>query len=410
MEKTRTIEKKEEKQPKTPKQMTLFVLKIVGNVVFYTVIILLFLYSLMNINAKGKNGIPNLFGKGFLSVQSTSMSIEQDTYGSTNKLPEQYENYKIKSFNKGDLLQVTMLSNKAKQKLKVGDVITYWDDDINDYNTHRIVYMSYDEEGKIKSFCTQGDNSVLVKGVVFDPTSEDSATMNALLPDIDTFNQENLDIVKAITYRVDKGSGTFVDFIREYWMFIFVIPIAIILVIEIVLVVKNVLDLRREKNKNEDKLTHEQQMAELQSEKERMRAELLAELRSQGVITEEAAPAAAAVEEASEAPVEETKDEIATDTKEDAPVEVEAEEIKEEQPEEVIEEPVVEEVPQEETKSEENIEAVEENKGEEEPVVEEKKEEAEASNLNISLEENEEEKPVKKTTAKKTSSKKKKDE
>ena len=425
MEKTRTIEKNEEKQPKTPKQMALFVLKIVGNVVFYGVILLLFIYSLMNINAKRKHGIPNIFGKGYLVVLTDSMTANPDA------LPEQYKDYKIKQFSpyieatettkayKGDLVNVDMISQSQVRKLKVGDVITYWDPNIKlsdgtegAYNTHRIVWVhDEDSDGKIDVIYTIGDHDVALYGLRdYDNMSDSDRLDYETNTYLGIFGESNFSSIKAKVTSVNYGGGYTVTWIQNHWLGVFIIPIAIILVVEIILVIKNVLDLRREKNKKEDKLTHEQQMAELQSEKERMRAELLAELRSQGVITEEAAPAAVAVEEASEAPVEETKDEIATDTKEDAPVEVEAEEIKEEQPEEVKEEPVVEEAPQEETKSEENIEAVEENKGEEEPVVEETKEEAEASNLNISLEENEEEKPVKKTTAKKTSSKKKKDE
>ena len=58
MEKTENLAIKEKK---TPKQKVFLGLRIAGNVLFYTVIIFLFLFSLMNINAGGKNGIPNLF-------------------------------------------------------------------------------------------------------------------------------------------------------------------------------------------------------------------------------------------------------------------------------------------------------------------------------------------------------------
>ena len=78
------------KEPMTTKQKVILGLKIAGNVVFYVVIILLFLFSIMNINAGGKGGIPNLFGKGYLSVKTNSMTVK-------GTLPEYYNDYKIGS-------------------------------------------------------------------------------------------------------------------------------------------------------------------------------------------------------------------------------------------------------------------------------------------------------------------------
>ena len=300
MENTRTIEKNEEKQPKTPKQMALFVLKIVGNVVFYGVILLMFIYSLMNINAKRKHGIPNIFGKGYLVVLTDSMNANIDS------LPEQYKDYKIKQFKsyqkatettkeyKGDLVNVDMISQKQVRKLKVGDVITYWDPaiELSDgtegaYNTHRIVWTSdKDNDGKIDIIYTIGDHDVALYGLRDYDNMTDSERIDYETNSyLGIFGESNFSNIKAKVTSVNYGGGYAVSWIQKYWVGIFIIPIAIILVVEIILVIKNVLDLRREKNKKEDKLTHEQQMAELQSEKERIRAELLAELRSQGVIT-----------------------------------------------------------------------------------------------------------------------------
>ena len=360
MESTNTVKEKDKKEPMTPKQRTIFILKIMGNVIFYAIIFALFLFSIMNINSGGKGGIPNLFGKGYLSVQSTSMSIEQDIYNDKYSLPEYYKDYTVKSFNKGDLLHVDIIGEKDVQNLKKGDVITFWSNKINAFNTHRIVNIIRDSDGKIVSFYTQGDNSVKNKGVVFDPSSPDTDTMNGLVAsgDVDTFNESNFSQIKAITTSVSSGTGAFIDKIQEYWLFVFVIPIAIILVIEVILVVKNIFDLRREKNKAIDLADHEAQMAELQNEKERMRQELLAELRAQGALpTEEAKQEAPAVEE--KAPVEETP---AEDTAEPEKVE----EVKEE---------TTEETP------------VETKKEEEEPVVND-----EALEPNMDIEENEEEK------------------
>ena len=111
MENTQIVDKKNESKEPKKNNMVLRVLKIVGSVIFYSVIVLLFFYSIMNINAGGKGGIPNLFGKGYLSVQSDSMKASQTT------LPEEYKKYKVKSFQKGDLVNVDMLSKSQKRNL-----------------------------------------------------------------------------------------------------------------------------------------------------------------------------------------------------------------------------------------------------------------------------------------------------
>ena len=371
MEKTTEVKQKDAKEPMTPKQRTIFILKIVGNVIFYGVILLLFLFSLMNINSGGKGGIPNLFGKGYLSVQSTSMSIEQDVINKNAKLPKEYEDYSIKSFNKGDLILVNILDDNGRQKLKVGDVVTFWSNKINAFNTHRIVYLVRNDDGTIRSLATQGDNSVLNKGIVYNLDSEDKQTMYQLQAsgDIDEFDSDTISNIKAVMTGVNKGMGSFMDNIHEYWLFIFVIPIAIILVIEVILVIKNVLDLRREKNKAIDLADHEAQMAELQNEKERMRQELLAELRAQCAIQSEPEPQQANEEIKEETPAvaaaEETSEPVAT----------------------TDDKPEVSET-KEETVEETQPEAEEKEEKKEEPVVEEEK----VDEPDLSIEENDEEK------------------
>jgi len=427
MESTKTVKEKEKKEPMTPKQKTFFILKIIGNVIFYTIIIALFLFSIMNINSGGKGGIPNLFGKGYLSVQSTSMSIEQDVYNQNNKLPKQYDSYPIKSFNKGDLIHVEMLNESSIQNLQVGDVITFWSNKLNAYNTHRIVYMAKDADGKITSISTQGDNSVLNKGIVFNPQDTENSQAMMLLDqsgDIDTFGAETFYQIKAKTTGVSAGTGAFIDNVQKYWLFIFVIPICVILIIEVILVIKNIMDLRREKNKAVDLADHEAQMAELQNEKERMRQELLAELRAQGAIQDEPKPTeepkveetpVVAEEAKAEAKEETTTEEVKEDVVEseekaeepaEEPVEEKTEETEVETPtedknEEVVEETTTEEV--NETPASEPEEEVKEEK--EEPVV--NKEEVEEPNLDIEENEEVEEKPAKKATTKKSTGTKK---
>ena len=370
MEKTTKVKQKDAKEPMTPKQRTIFILKIVGNVIFYGVILMLFLFSLMNINAGRKHGIPNLFGKGYLVVLTDSMSAEE------SKLPEQYKNYNIKQFRayqaatsssaeyKGDLLNVSMLDGNNKNvinNLKVGDVITYWDESIQlsdgskgAFNTHRITYVHKNEaSGNTDIIYTIGDKYVALYGLR-DVDSMTGAERMSYENEsyLGIFGESNFSNIKAIVTSVNYGAGSTITWIQTNWLFIFVIPIAIVLIIEVILVVKNVLDLRREKNKAVDLADHEAQMAELQNEKERMRQELLAELRAQGAIQSQPEPQQANEEIKEETPAvaatEETSEPVATNDDKPEVSETKEETVEETQPEaeekeEKKEEPVVEE-------------------------------------------------------------------
>lgn len=84
------------------------VLKIAGNVLFYTLIVLLLLFSISNLSIKSNKDIANIMGRGFLPVISDSM-----------------EGNNPDSFNKGSLVLVKLLSESDKDELQVGDVITF---------------------------------------------------------------------------------------------------------------------------------------------------------------------------------------------------------------------------------------------------------------------------------------------
>ena len=117
-EETKVSNEIKTKEKMTSKQKTIFGLKIAGNVVFYAVILALLLFSIMNINAGSTNGgFPNIFGKGFLTVQSDSMSAVKNAH---YELPEQYSTYAVGQFEKGDLLYADTLSSKDINKLHVG--------------------------------------------------------------------------------------------------------------------------------------------------------------------------------------------------------------------------------------------------------------------------------------------------
>ena len=336
MEENKIVEENKESQDK--KALVKKILVIVGNVVFYAIIIVLFLFSLMNINAgNGTQNFPNLFGKGMLSVESNSMERNEGGYH-----PAEWDTYGIGEIKKGDLVYDDVFNGDINS-LKVGDVITFYDAFIDALNTHRIVYI--------------GDTFVVTEGdyVVTQSTTNSmhyDATMTDIAKNQNLEDSRSIQIVqkgdiKGVVTGVNPGAGAVLSNIRQNWLFYFVIPIAVILLIEIVFVVKNFLDLRHEKNKSELADDKEAMLAELEAEKEKMRQELLAELRAQQ---------AAEAKPLETAPVE------------DAPkVEPQAEEVVEavdEEPAVEVQEAKAEETPTEETETNEEKSNEVENKEE----------------------------------------------
>ena len=332
MEENKIVE--ENKEPQDKKALVKKILVIVGNVVFYAIIIVLFLFSLMNINAgNGTQNFPNLFGKGMLSVESGSMERKQGGYH-----PAEWDTYSIGEIKTGDLVYDDVFNGKI-DSLKVGDVITFYDEQIDALNTHRIVYVGD------TYVITQGDYVITdskTNSNQYDPTETD-ITKNERLVLTHDAQIVHANEIKGVVTGVNPGAGAVLSNIRQNWLFYFVIPIAVILLIEIVFVVKNFLDLRHEKNKAELADDKEAMLAELEAEKEKMRQELLAELRAQQ---------AAEAKPLETAPVEE-KPQVEPE------VEVAAEE-----PAVEAEEAKVEETPTEETETNEEKSNEVENKEE----------------------------------------------
>lgn len=268
MEENVVMDEKKEKNKTLIKK----ILVIAGNVVFYAVVILLFLFSLMNINAgNGSENFPNLFGKGFLSVESNSMERKENGYH-----PEEWKDYYIEDIQKGDLVYADVF-NGDLSTLKVGDVITFYDGALKALNTHRIVYIGE------TYVITQGDYIITQSQTdsYYYRDSDSAAKKNDLTSDHNVAQIVETGDIKGVVTGVKRGAGSVLSNIRQNWLFYFVIPVAVILLFEIFLVVKNILDLRHEKNKVALESDKETMMAELEAEKEKMRQELLAELKAQ---------------------------------------------------------------------------------------------------------------------------------
>ena len=288
---------KKEKPKKTPKQKVFLGLKIAGNIVFYSVLVFLFLLSIANINAgAGKNGIPNIFGTGFLSVQSNSMEASSSAIISVKS---DYKDYKIKQFSVGDLVIVNILNDSKRQELQVGDVVTFQDekkDGQKIYNTHRIVYILKNADNKIVKLYTEGDLIAVNKGV-FDDAWVSSHTKDQIYDleasdDIQVFGEPNLNTIYGKVNDVWYGGGKVADNIRNNWLLYFVFPVAVLLIIEIFFVIKNFMDYRNEKKGiTKDGKVVSNQPIDMEAERERMKQELLAELRAQQIKDESIARA-----------------------------------------------------------------------------------------------------------------------
>lgn len=276
MEENKIVE--ENKEPQDKKTLVKKILVIAGNVVFYAIIIVLFLFSLMNINAgNGTENFPNLFGKGMLSVETNSME-RNGTY-----TPNEWGNYSIGEIKTGDLVYDDVFNGDLKT-LKVGDVITFAGKIRGNTAliTHRIVAV---EDSYV---VCQGDLVISEGGPAsrYDlaETTQDRIDIAGEMVDGNADMRAQLvsaSMIKGVVTGVNPGAGAVLSNIRQNWLFYFVIPIAVILLIEIVFVVKNFLDLRHEKNKAELADDKEAMLLELEAEKEKMRQELLAELRAQ---------------------------------------------------------------------------------------------------------------------------------
>ena len=323
MEEKEVLEEKNE--TKDTKALVKKILVIVGNVVFYAVIIVLFLFSLMNINAgNGTENFPNLFGKGMLSVESGSMERNADGYH-----PEAWDTYSIGEIKTGDLIYADVYRSETIDNLNIGDVITFVGS-VNSQNaliTHRIVYVNTE----FNYVVCQGDYVITTAQndyYYYDATNTDVVKNERL-----TYGNVDAQVVLAKDIRgvvtgVNSGAGSVLSNIRQNWLFYFVIPVAVVLLLEIVFVVKNFLDLRHEKNKASLADDKEAMLAELEAEKEKMRQELLAELRAQQAAQTPTAPEPEVVDE----PIEQVEEaqEATDDTTEEVVEENNEEEAKEE--------------------------------------------------------------------------------
>lgn len=159
---------------------------------------------------------------------------------------------KADNFQKGDLLKIKILDEEEKKNLQPGDVITFWDNTIVDnqlvLNSHRIIKVEKQSDGSVR-YETKGDNNL------------DADKM--LIPDVT--------IVGIYEGKIG-GLGNVVSWFHSSTGFFVCIVLPAFLIVAYFAF--NLVMVLRERNKVSD-----------ETKKERLRQELLEELRAEGKLS-----------------------------------------------------------------------------------------------------------------------------
>lgn len=239
---------------KEKSNITIKVLKIVGNVFFYLVIIFLLIFSIANIKVKKESDVPNVFGRGFIAVIRDSMEGNEED-----------------SINEGDLIFVKMLDEKGIANLEIGDIVTFFDWNIMALNTHRIKEIVIENDEVVRVY-TQGDKAALSAEYVIDGNNSGKQYETVLVDDL-----------KAKQTSTWANVGDTLVFIQTPVGFglVVIVPIILLVVYQAVILVRTILAINRNKLEEKHALDKEDTLKQLESDKEKMRAELLEELKKE---------------------------------------------------------------------------------------------------------------------------------
>ncbi|MBQ6381565.1 MAG: signal peptidase I [Clostridia bacterium] len=198
------------------------ILNIVIDIFIFLVVIISAIIAIISVSAS-KTGVANFFGYVPFSVQTDSMSP---------------------AFEAGDLIVSKKMDTQGADidyEFKKGDVVTFWttieDDNGNKetvMNTHRILDLVPDREGKIYAYETKGDNNLV----------KDKETVNkaAIVALWSTGDQPGIKVAKlgSVLAFLRKPSGFFIAV---------VIPMIIFFIYELVRFITNFMNYNKEKQK-----------------------------------------------------------------------------------------------------------------------------------------------------------------
>ena len=252
-----------EKQDQTKVNKTLKIIKIVIDVLLYAIVVTMLVFSISIISGNNNDSaIPNLFGRGYLAVLSESMEGE----GEWDALPG--------SFDKGDLIFVRLKTDENVSKLKVGDVITFFDPVApgNKLNTHRIIAI--DDAFQL---VTRGDKatSLLTEAQIAAENSthvyQNSQTINA-----GAVRAIHYSPSQEITPGVSKGLGNTLEFMKSPIGFavVIILPVLAILIYEGIKLARVIIDNNRKKQQEKTAVEMAFAMEQLELEKQKMKDDI----------------------------------------------------------------------------------------------------------------------------------------
>ena len=217
------------------KQQVFKYLGIVRNVLFYLLLLVLLLFSISNLSVRSEKDLPNIFGKGFVSILSGSMEGEEKD-----------------NFPTGSLVFIDVLSQSQKEDLEVGQIVVFYDNVQRIHIIHRIKTITGN------TVVTQGDVNAELYGD-FDGTNFD--------PNMQLEASQLEDIIGRYTGHWT-GVGQFIQEVRTpnglvLWV---ILPLFILFTFEAVVLIRYLL--RRNKEKLELKYAAEKEALRQELEKE----------------------------------------------------------------------------------------------------------------------------------------------
>lgn len=271
------MENTKQKNPRKPmdeakKKKIQKIVSIIINVLVVIILALALVITIFNLVSKNNNKGYTAFGStAYLTVETESMQSNLQNGGTYNIGDSEYhaENVTVKvgSFRVGDLLKIHLLSDEEKLNLKVGDVITFTmptNSTQTVLNSHRIVNVQLTEEGgKVVRavYKTKGDNNDVCDSFVVD--SSQTGSLHALVGVV----EQNVG-----------GIGRVFRFFRSSTGFLVCVVVPSFLIVAY-FTFNLVRELLRRRAAGEG------------ARKAQMKAELLAELRAQGLVTDSDHPA-----------------------------------------------------------------------------------------------------------------------
>ena len=222
---------------------------ITGNVVFYIILTALLIFSIANMRVKKRMIFQMHWVLDFYLLYLIQWKV-------TNK----------DSFNKGDLIIVRMLNEKSIKKLEVGDIVTFYDWNILRINTHRVVDVGPNY------VITQGDKAANSAAYVIGGNNDGKQ--------YETVLNDDLIAVQRSTWT---NAGTAVEKIQTPVGFALaiIVPVFILLVIQGINLARAVLSISKNKLEQKHQLDKESVLKDLEAEKDKMRKELLEELKKE---------------------------------------------------------------------------------------------------------------------------------